>query len=103
VKHKFLRLSEMSMRYVRGMPKYYKPESWRAMADDVKQGSVGDHSMQDTWYGDLEYAYEADKVNYNWALDHGLCAEQARTFLRLCHMTLGYMSGSMDAWANLVI
>lgn len=103
VKHKFLRLSEMSMRYVRGMPEYYKPKSWRAMADDVKQGSVGDHSVQDAWYDDLDYAYETDKTNYDWALDHGLCAEQARTFLRLCHMTQGYMSGSMDAWANLVI
>lgn len=103
VKHKFLRLSEMSMRYVRSMPEYYKPESWRAMADDVKQGSVGDHSMQNTWYGGIDYSYETDKTNYNWALDHGLCAEQARTFLRLCHMTQGYMSGSIDAWANLVI
>lgn len=105
VKHKFLRLSEMSMRYVRGMPEYYRPKSWRAMADDVKQGSVGDVDewLQGDLYHAVYYAHASDGREYDSMLDAGLCPEQARTFLRLCHMTQGYMSGSMDAWSNLVI
>lgn len=105
VKHKFLRLSEMSMRYVRGMPEYYRPESWRSVAEDVKQGSGSD---VDEWLAVsldlcLDEAYSIDSQAYDDDLTAGLCPEQARTFLRLCHMTQGYMSGSMDAWANLVI
>lgn len=103
VKHKFLRLSEMSMRYVRGMPEYYKPESWRSVAEDVKQGSGGDHWDQWYWSGAMETAYRDDEETYTLAIDDEMCPEQARMFLRLCHMTQGYMSGSMDAWANLVI
>lgn len=103
VKHKFLRLSEMSMRYVRGMPDYYKPESWRSVADDVKQGSGDPLLDQEIWNEQIDDLYIEDMDNYEADLDLDLCPEQARMFLRLCHMTQGYMSGSMDAWANLVI
>lgn len=102
VKHEYIRLSELSMRYVRGMPEYYKPESWRAMAENVKQGSGGDHGDQLTWGCVLDDAYEEDKFEYEHALSAGLCPEQARTFLRLCHMTEGTFSGSMDAIAGIV-
>lgn len=103
VKHKFLRLSEMSMRYVRGMPEYYKPESWRSVAEDVKQGSGGPLLDQEIWNEQIDDLHIEDMDNYEADLDLDLCPEQARMFLRLCHMTQGYMSGSMDAWANLVI
>lgn len=102
VKHEYIRLSELSMRYVRGMPEYYKPESWRAMAENVKHGSGGDHGDQLTWGCVLDDAYEEDKFEYEHALSAGLCPEQARTFLRLCHMTEGTFSGSMDAIAGIV-
>lgn len=105
VKHKFLRLSEMSMRYVRGMPEYYKPESWRSVAEDVKQGSGEDVSdwLQSDMNSGFNLAYINDETLYDEMIADGICAEQARIMLRLCHMTQGYMSGSMDAWANLVI
>lgn len=105
VKHKFLRLSEMSMRYVRGMPEYYKPESWRSVADDVKQGSGGDliSEVQNGLSDLVEASRNCDGIEYDEMISNGLAPEQARMFLRLCHMTQGYMSGSMDAWANLVI
>lgn len=102
VKHKFLRLSELSMRYVRGMPEYYEPKSWRAKAELVKQGSGEDHWYQEEWYQNLVSAWYDDEAFYTGALEDDLCPEQARMFLRLCHMTQGHISGSMDAWANLV-
>lgn len=101
VKHKFIRISELSMRYVRGMPEYYRPKSWRAVADSVKQGSGGDHEDQH-WNHLLEDCYIEDKGAYELDLKRGLAPEQARMFLRLCHMTQGHLSGSMDALANLV-
>ena len=102
VKHEYIRLSELSMRYVRGMPEYYRPKSWRAMAADVKQGSGGPHYDQEFWFEQLDEAYQDDSLEYRSALHDGLCPEQARTFLRLCHMTQGHFSGSMDAIAGIV-
>ena len=39
VKHKFLRFNEVSRRYVTSEPEFYQPDSWRKMAENVKQGS----------------------------------------------------------------
>ena len=39
VKHKFLRINEVSRRYVTSEPEFYIPETWRKMAENVKQGS----------------------------------------------------------------
>lgn len=103
VKHEYIRISELSMRYVRGMPEYYRPKSWRAMADDVKQGSGGDHRQQWLFKENLETAYSVDSDEYNESIREGLAPEQARMFLRLCHMTQGHLSGSMDAIAGMVI
>lgn len=103
VKHEYIRISELSMRYVRGMPDYFKPKSWRAMSEDVKQGSGWDHYDQGLFNNAPLSAYQQDKDEYEFHLRAGLCPEQARTFLRLCHMTEGTLSGSMDAIAGLVI
>lgn len=110
VKHEYIRISELSMRYVRGMPEYFKPKSWRAMADDVKQGSGGEVSpcfAEDLDF-ELSMAEYKDGAFFEGFLDGAnnydekLCPEQARTFLRLCHMTEGTLSGSMDAIAGIV-
>ena len=108
VKHEYVRISELSMRYVRGMPEYYRPKSWRAMADDVKQGSGGEvigvpaHML----YKHLDDCAEYDADEYESFISkdgkYKLSPEQARMFLRLCHMTQGHLSGSMDAIAGLV-
>jgi flavin-dependent thymidylate synthase len=39
VKHKFLRINEVSRRYVTSEPEFYVPNVWRKMAENVKQGS----------------------------------------------------------------
>ena len=105
VKHEYIRISEISMRYVRGMPDYFRPKSWRARAEDVKQGSGGDMEvwLQKFLHMTVEGCHHMDSEGYHDDLEDGLCPEQARMFLRLCHMTQGHLSGSMDALANLVI
>lgn len=102
-KHEYIRISEMSMRYVRGMPEYFRPKSWRAVSEDVKQGSGGDHYDQGLFNNAPISAYQQDKSEYEFHLRAGLAPEQARMFLRLCHITQGHLSGSMDAIAGLVI
>ena len=102
VKHEYIRISELSMRYVRGMPEYFRPKSWRAVAEDVKQGSGGEIADGYQWDNTLADLYQLDKSGYEWDLMKGLAPEQARMFLRLCHMTQGHLSGSMDAIAGLV-
>lgn len=102
VKHEYIRISELSMRYVRGMPEYYRPKSWRAVAEDVKQGSGGLHEDQKLWSGVQDNMEVWDVYEYTEAIKQGLAPEQARMFLRLCHMTQGHLSGSMDAIAGLV-
>lgn len=102
VKHEYIRISELSMRYVRGMPEYFRPKSWRAAADDVKQGSGGDHPNGYIWDDTIQDVYGDDEYLYTTSLESGLAPEQARMFLRLCHVTQGHLSGSMDAIAGLV-
>lgn len=109
VKHEYIRISELSMRYVRGMPEYYRPKSWRSVADDVKQGSSGEVSnlAAHQLYKHLDDCVEYDGDEYESFISkdgkYKLAPEQARMFLRLCHMTQGHLSGSMDAVAGLVI
>ena len=105
VKHEYIRISELSMRYVRGMPEYYRPKSWRSVAEDVKQGSGGDliSEVQNGLSDLVDASHNCDGIEYDAMVSGGLAPEQARMFLRLCHMTQGHLSGSMDALAGLVI
>jgi flavin-dependent thymidylate synthase len=47
VKHKFLRWNEISRRYVDDEPEFYVPETWRKMAENVKQGSSKEQLVLD--------------------------------------------------------
>ena len=42
VKHKFLRINEISRRYVDDEPEFYTPDVWRGRSADKKQGSEGE-------------------------------------------------------------
>lgn len=47
VKHKFLRINEVSRRYVTSEPEFYVPDVWRKMAENVKQGSSKEQLVLD--------------------------------------------------------
>ena len=103
VKHKFLRWNEVSRRYVNDDPEYYMPESFRAKADDKKQGSGSD--LDDPGYHMhnlfTQLSIESTK-QYKYLLNRGVCEEQARMVLPQNTMTEWYWSGSMDAWADML-
>ena len=99
VKHEYLRMSEVSRRYVKGNPVYYKPDVWHSIAKDVKQGSGEpiENGYQDLAYED---AVEMSDGIYRELL-RTVSAEEARMVLPLCHMTRWRWSGSLDAFANM--
>lgn len=101
VKHKFMRMSEVSRRYVKSDPEFYTPAEWRAGSDDVKQGSSGVCRSQvlPTYYL-AEAQLEATK-RYHKMLEQGVCAEQARMILPVNLYTEWWWSGSLDAFADM--
>jgi len=93
--------NEISRRYVDHEPDHWKPDYWRARAEDKKQGS-GDEGVDNQTR--LNYVYE-DAVRhardaYNMLLKSGVCPEQARSVLPQSMNTEWYWSGSLAAFAR---
>ena len=115
VKHEYLRMNEISRRYVDSEPEFYVPEVWRGRAKDKKQGS-SDWSVS---YDSLplvvktgENLYEGSEWTdyntiaiglYNELLFANISPEMARMVLPQSMYTEWYWSGSMDAFANMCI
>lgn len=96
VKHEYLRMNEISRRYVDSEPEFYEPEVWRGRAKDKKQGSSDNLDWNHT-----PYAYERCLDNYKFMLEVGVAPEMARMVLPQSMYTEWYWSGSMDAFANM--
>lgn len=113
VKHKFLRINEVSRRYVDTPPEFYQPKEWRGKPVNKKQGSDGvvnldtyimwDNPVVGPWMvGEEteEWPNRALKL-YNKLLEAGVAPEMARMVLPQNMMTSWYWSGSLDAFANM--
>jgi thymidylate synthase (FAD) len=111
VKHEYLRMNEISRRYVDSEPEFYVPEVWRGRAKDKKQGSSDEEiyteaTLVRTDYNEYEgYTYrELNDVAvevYQDLLSDGVAPEMARMVLPQSMYTEWYWSGSMDAFANM--
>lgn len=103
VKHEYLRINEISRRYVDSPPEYFLPSSWRMKAENVKQGSGDSFDSNDSEEFDImaRAVYNHADSIYHELLERGVCAEQARMVLPLAMMTEYYWSGSMDAFAKM--
>jgi thymidylate synthase (FAD) len=91
--------NEISRRYVDSEPEFYVPDSWRARAENVKQGSsetiVVD--VEDTL---LTTCNNACLSAYKELLQKGVAPEQARMVLPQNTMTEWYWSGTLYAFAR---
>ena len=97
VKHKFLRMNEVSRRYVDTDIEFYQPDVWRGRSEDKKQGSSG---VVDSEWSDWQmYGYSLD--TYNDMIDSGVAPEMARMVLPQSLMTEWYWSGSLDAFTDM--
>lgn len=97
--------NEVSRRYVDTEPEFYLPDTWRAKADNAKQGS-GDILPNDTPTIKLDTAlqYFSEKAleYYELLLNVDVCPEQARMVLPQNTMTEWIWSGSLAAFARVV-
>lgn len=103
VKHEYLRINEVSRRYVDTDPEFYTPDTWRSRAEDKKQGSGEDYPARHQILAnkDLTAIHDMCLGNYRFHISQGMAPEQARMFLPLTMMTSWYWSGSLDAFANM--
>tara|TARA_B110000879_G_C11012890_1_gene447724 strand:- start:63 stop:701 length:639 start_codon:yes stop_codon:yes gene_type:complete len=97
VKHKFLRWSEVSRRYISDEPEFYVPAQWRGRSADKKQGSDG--VCQPPMH--LSPLMNQVLDLYDQMIHDGVAPEQARMVLPQSTMTEWKWSGSLDAWADM--
>lgn len=94
--------SEASRRYLGDDWEFWLPDEWRQDAENVKQGS-GDPLA-------VDLSKQADSIYENHAAESyraycqlrtlGVCREQARVVMPLCHMTHVYWTASLQAVAH---
>lgn len=99
VKHKFMPWNEVSRRYVDSEPEFFFPETYRAKAENVKQGSSNQAVALSMRHP--EVATQTSLMAYNRLLEEGVCAEQARMVLPQNTMTEWIWSGSLGAVADM--
>jgi len=95
--------NEVSRRYVDTEPEFYIPDTWRAKAQNVKQGSSAHPVELDDndplW---IKQTMEANLNLYNYLINMGTCAEQVRMILPQSMITTWIWSGSLAAFARVV-
>jgi thymidylate synthase (FAD) len=100
VKHKFLRWSEYSRRYITDDVEFYQ-HSYREAAQDKKQGSGDVHRDSPIWERKVDAHSQYQLDLYNSMIASGVAPEQARGVLPQDLMTAVTWSGSLDAFANM--
>ena len=101
VKHEYLRMSEVSRRYVDTEPEFYFPKVWRGAPVDKKQGSTGVACDQHECSNILSNVTHFLNHCYKELLAEGVAPEMARMVLPLNTYTEWHWSGSLDAFANM--
>ena len=106
VKHQVgLSWNEISRRYVDYEPEFYIVDVWRKRAENKKQGSDPDDTIEWVDRGErvgtvqLNVEYHALQ-GYKEMLDAGVAPEQARMILPQSMMTEWYWSGTLYAFAR---
>jgi thymidylate synthase (FAD) len=105
VKHSYLRINEVSRRYVSSEPEIYYPDFWRSKAEDKKQGSGGslEYAGQNTAIDEYSQLVGRALRCYDKLLQAGVAEEQARMCLPQSAYTQFYWSGSLDAFAKMCV
>lgn len=99
VKHEYLRMNEVSRRYVDDTPEFYEPEVWRGRAKDKKQGSSGE-VFTNGLNGYEDFLEECSNF-YEDLINAEVAPEMARMVLPQSMYTEWIWSGSLDAFANM--
>tara|TARA_B100000780_G_C21066579_1_gene428929 strand:- start:556 stop:1194 length:639 start_codon:yes stop_codon:yes gene_type:complete len=93
--------NEVSRRYIKSSPSYWKPKFFRATAADVKQGSSSEAHRRSEEFIDEYHDVCIDAIaTYNKMVALGICAEQARAILPQGAMTDWVWTGSLLFWSR---
>lgn len=100
--------NERSGRYVDSTPEFFMPDTWRAKAPNVKQGSSDQIVEAVELHGELssperlaEDLYKMAEVTYNAMIKAGVCAEQARMVLPQSMYTQWLWTASVSAYSRI--
>lgn len=100
VKHKFLRWSEYSRRYITDDVEFYQHD-YRQAPENKKQGSGGSHESSAEWGKVVSESNMRQLGLYNNMIADGVAPEQARGVLPTDLMTAVTWSGSLDAFTSM--
>ena len=111
VKHQVgLVWNEISRRYVDDEPEFCKVDSWRARAENKKQGSDETKTIDEVYPPESDWKFPTSSLKkevetlalkyYNTMLESGVAPEQARKILPQSMMTEWYWSGTLYAFAR---
>lgn len=93
--------NEVSRRYVKTQPNYWKPDFFRASAANVKQGSSNEPHRRSEEFIDEYHDICIDAIAmYNKMVALGICAEQARAILPQGAITEWVWTGSLLFWSR---
>ena len=111
VKHQVgLVWNEISRRYVDDEPEFCIVDSWRARAENKKQGSDETKTIDEVYPPESDWKFPTSSLKkqvetlalkyYNTMLESGIAPEQARMILPQSMMTEWYWSGTLYAFAR---
>jgi len=93
--------NEVSRRYVKTMPEFFKPEEWRnAPEGSIKQGSDGVSELNDSVKETYNALLQGCLAVYNEMLENNIAPEQARIVLPQSMLTEWIWSGNILAFAH---
>lgn len=95
--------SEESRRYISGTPELYVPESFRASAANVKQGSAGEHESSKCWKETYDFHCRQAIAQYEAMIEDGVCPEQARFILPQGVEVNWVWTGSLYAFSQMCV
>ena len=95
--------SEESRRYISGRPELYVPDSFRASAANVKQGSGGTHEGTKEWLTAYFNSCSTAIALYEAMIADGVCPEQARFILPQGVEVNWVWTGSLYAFSQMCI
>lgn len=86
MRHRMNSYNEISYRYVKAKDEFYIPQQWRKQDSVNKQSSVGAYN-DDAVLARYKQALIDAKAAYDFAIEQGVCREQARGLLPMCTYT----------------
>lgn len=93
--------NEVSRRYVKTPPEFFKPEEWRnAPEGSIKQGSGGVSELNDSVKETYNNLLQSCLAVYNEMIENNIAPEQARIVLPQSMLTEWIWSGNILAFAH---